>query len=65
MKTMSINQKPEDKREQVYALMAKAVDDVAADQERLFLAKVTLMLALKIDNPDVVAEILSRCRSDL
>jgi hypothetical protein len=55
----------EDHREQVYALLANAVDDISPDQEQLFLAKVALLLALRLDDPDAVAEILSSCRSDL
>jgi hypothetical protein len=55
----------EDHREQVYALLADAVDGISPDQERRYLAKVALLLALRLDDPDAVAEILSRCRSDL
>jgi hypothetical protein len=55
----------EDRREQIYALLAEAVDGISPDQERLYLAKVALLLAFRLDDPDAVAEIVSRCWSDL
>lgn len=62
---MPIIRKPDDNNEQIYALLANAVDGIDPDQERLYLAKVAILLALRLDDPDAVAEILSRCRSDL
>ena len=46
-------------------MLANAVDEVAPEQERLYLAKVALALALASDDPDMVSEILLRCRADL
>ena len=62
---MPIIPNPDDNTEQIYALLANAVDGIGPDQERLYLAKVAILLALRLDDPDAVAEILSRCRSDL
>jgi hypothetical protein len=56
---------PEDRRERIYAMLANAVDEVAPEQERLYLAKVALALALASDDPDMVSAILLRCRADL
>jgi hypothetical protein len=56
---------PEDRQERIYALLANAVDEVAPEHERLYLAKAVLALALASDDPDMVSAILMRCRADL
>jgi hypothetical protein len=55
----------EQNRERIYAMLAAAVDDIDPDRERLFLAKAALLLALTLDDPKAVGNILSRCRHDL
>ena len=56
---------PEDRRERIYAMLANAMDEVAPEQERLYLAKVVLSLALATDDLNMVSAILLRCRADL
>ena len=55
----------EQNRERIYAMLAAAIDDIDPDRERLFLAKVALLLALTIDDPEAVSDILTRGRHDL
>jgi hypothetical protein len=51
--------------EQVFETLAQAIDDVGAEQERLFLAKLALALSHKLGDLDQIAEAIAIARRDL
>jgi hypothetical protein len=51
--------------EQIFDLLAQAVDDVGIEQERLFLAKLALTLSHKLGDLDQITNAIEIARRDL
>jgi hypothetical protein len=51
--------------EQIFDLLAQAVDDVGIEQERLFLAKLALTLSHKLGDLDQITDAVEIARRDL
>ena len=51
--------------ESAYAALGEAIDAVDPSKERVFLAKLALMLALQLPNHDALVRSIERCRKDL
>jgi len=51
--------------EQVFEMLAQAIDAVGADQERLFLAKLALTLSHKLGDLDQINDAIEIARRDL
>ncbi len=51
--------------EQVYELLAEAIDEVGAEHEAEFLTKLALVLAERLGDPDRVREAVAIAKRDL
>ena len=51
--------------EQVYELLAKAIDEVGVEHEAAFLTKLALVLAERLADPDLVREAVEIAKRDI
>lgn len=59
------NKMPVDELEEVYDLVAEAIDAVGTDRESLFLTKLALILASQTGSVNLVADAVSAAQRDL
>lgn len=59
------NKMPVDELEEVYDLVAEAIDAAGADRESLFLTKLVLILAGQAGSVSLVADAVTAARRDL